>query len=107
MFGNGGLSASDCCLFGRSHGHAIAHNFFLSVIKPILALVIHQNSQRDVLCHFDQREKSFLDPSHSLGMTVLRPSLRQAEGTPSTQRIAQAEVCLSKNRNPVYWTLVQ
>src|SRR5437867_8622570 len=25
-------------------------------------------------CHFDQREKSFLDPSHSLGMTGLSPS---------------------------------
>jgi hypothetical protein len=25
-------------------------------------------------CHFDQREKSFLDPSHSLGMTGLGPS---------------------------------
>jgi hypothetical protein len=25
-------------------------------------------------CHFDRREKSFLDPSHSLGMTGLGPS---------------------------------
>src|SRR5882724_11798899 len=29
----------------------------------------------DGLCHFDRREKSFLDPSHSLGMTGLGPSL--------------------------------
>jgi len=27
------------------------------------------SSQSDTRCHFDQREKSFLDPSHSLGMT--------------------------------------
>ena len=27
------------------------------------------------LCHFDRREKSFSDPSHSLGMTGLVPSL--------------------------------
>src|SRR5919106_6386947 len=26
-------------------------------------------------CHFDRREKSFLDPSHSLGMTAIGPSL--------------------------------
>jgi hypothetical protein len=26
-------------------------------------------AQRKTLCHFDRREKSFLDPSHSLGMT--------------------------------------
>ena len=39
MFGNGGLSASDSCLFGRSHGHAIAHNFFLSVVKANFSLV--------------------------------------------------------------------
>src|SRR6266478_6511705 len=29
----------------------------------------------DGLCHFDRREKPFLDPSHSLGMTGLGPSL--------------------------------
>ena len=26
-------------------------------------------------CHFDRREKSLLDPSHSFGMTGLGPSL--------------------------------
>jgi hypothetical protein len=26
-------------------------------------------------CHFDRREKTFSDPSHSLGMTGLAPSL--------------------------------
>ena len=36
MFGNGGLSCFRLCLFGRSHGHAIAHNFFLSFISPNL-----------------------------------------------------------------------
>jgi len=30
--------------------------------------------QRKTRCHFDRREKSFLDPSHSLGMTGLGPS---------------------------------
>src|SRR5712692_9601959 len=29
------------------------------------------STQRKTLCHFDQREKSFLDLSHSLGMTAL------------------------------------
>jgi len=32
-------------------------------------------AQRSTACHFDRREKSFLDPSHSLGMTDLGPSL--------------------------------
>src|SRR6266852_5141680 len=32
------------------------------------------STQRKTLCHFDQREKSFLDLSHSLGMTALGPS---------------------------------
>src|SRR3990172_2300685 len=32
------------------------------------------SSERKSLCHFDPREKSFLDPSHSLGMTGLGPS---------------------------------
>jgi hypothetical protein len=31
-------------------------------------------AQRKMICHFDRREKSFLDPSHSLGMTALGPS---------------------------------
>ena len=31
-------------------------------------------AQNKTRCHFDQREKSFLDPSHSLGMTVFCPS---------------------------------
>ena len=32
-------------------------------------------AQRNTRCHFDRREKSFSDPSHSLGMTGLGPSL--------------------------------
>jgi hypothetical protein len=32
------------------------------------------STQRKIPCHFDRREKSFLDPSHSLGMTALGPS---------------------------------
>jgi len=31
------------------------------------------STQRKILCHFDRREKSFLDPSHSLEMTALGP----------------------------------
>jgi len=31
-------------------------------------------------CHFDRREKSFLDPSHSLGMTDRGPSLGDLAG---------------------------
>src|SRR3970040_2725355 len=31
------------------------------------------SSERKTLCHFDRREKSFLDPSHLLGMTDLGP----------------------------------
>ena len=34
-------------------------------------------------CHFDQREKSLLDPSHSLGMTGIGPSPLRL-GVPST-----------------------
>jgi hypothetical protein len=33
-----------------------------------------QSTPRKIPCHFDRREKSFLDPSHSLGMTGLGPS---------------------------------
>jgi hypothetical protein len=29
------------------------------------------STQRNTHCHFDRREKSFLDPSHSFGMTAL------------------------------------
>src|SRR3972149_7572504 len=32
------------------------------------------SSQRKILCHFDRREKSFLDPSRPLGMTASGPS---------------------------------
>ena len=32
------------------------------------------STQSKIPCHFDRREKSFLDPSHSLGMTSLGPS---------------------------------
>jgi len=32
------------------------------------------STQRKILCHFDRREKSFLDFSHPLGMTALGPS---------------------------------
>ena len=33
-----------------------------------------QRRQVRIRCHFDRREKSFLDPSHSLGMTGIGPS---------------------------------
>jgi hypothetical protein len=33
------------------------------------------SAQRKTFCHFDRREKSFLDPSQTLGMTGLGPSL--------------------------------
>jgi hypothetical protein len=35
----------------------------------------NRRSAKGARCHFDRREKSFSDPSHSLGMTDLRPSL--------------------------------
>ena len=34
-----------------------------------------EGTPRNALCHFDRREKSFLDPSHLLRMTGLSPSL--------------------------------
>jgi hypothetical protein len=37
-------------------------------------LIAPQGQARKEYCHFDQREKSFSDPSHSLGMTDLGPS---------------------------------
>ena len=106
MFSSGGFpGVSDCACSAEVMVTLLLITSSSLSSKPIFLSSIHQNSQREVLCHFDQREKSFLDPSHSLGMTVL--VRHRVEGTPSTQRIAQAEVCLSKNRNPVYWTLVQ
>jgi hypothetical protein len=48
----------------------IKQNEFKKFIAPSTL-----SSQRTTSCHFDQREKSFLDPSHSLGMTDLGPSL--------------------------------
>jgi len=43
--------------------------------RPVLSEVEGTpRTQRKILRHFDRREKSFLDPSHSLGMTALGPS---------------------------------
>jgi hypothetical protein len=35
----------------------------------------HAKGAKEERCHFDRREKSFLDPSYPLGMTGLGPSL--------------------------------
>src|SRR4030095_5363792 len=34
-----------------------------------------EGTPRNALCHFDRREKSFLDPSHLLSLRALSPSL--------------------------------
>ena len=55
----------------------VSHNDFKKVYraKHVLSKVEGTPStQRKECCHFDQREKSFLDSSHSLGMTGLGPS---------------------------------
>src|SRR4030095_11447339 len=84
------------CRFSRSHGHATTHNFFLFFISPNLA-------------PFAPLRETFLRNSfpakHVSPSTTLR--INFVEGTPSTQRIAQAEVCLAKSSKAVYWTLVQ
>src|SRR3990172_3092276 len=36
---------------------------------------VSRKDAKEEHCHFERREKSFLDPSHSLGMTVSNPSL--------------------------------
>jgi hypothetical protein len=46
----------------------VSHNGFKKVYRAKTP-----STQRKTRCHFDQREKSFLDPSHSLGMTGLGP----------------------------------
>ena len=50
-------------------------------------------------CHFDRREKSFLDASHSLGMTDFGPS-PCVLGVPSTEFILSAaeglRTCLAR-----------
>jgi hypothetical protein len=94
-------------LFGRSHGHAIAHNFFLSVVKANFSLVNTPKLTRGSPLSFRPTGEIFLRSLAFARDDGPRPSLSVVEGAPSTQRIAQAEVCLSKNRNPVYWTLVQ
>jgi len=47
----------------------VSQNEFKKFIAPSTL-----SSQRKNPCHFDRREKSILDPSHSLGMTGLGPS---------------------------------
>jgi hypothetical protein len=47
----------------------------VSLPRPVLSEAEGTaRAQGTALCHFDRREKSFLDPSHSLGMTGLGPS---------------------------------
>src|SRR4029434_4993532 len=80
MFSNGGLRGSDrACLAEVMVTLLLITSSSLSS-NPIFLSSIHQNSQREVLCHFNQREKSFLDPSHSLGVTVLVRYLAKPKG---------------------------
>jgi hypothetical protein len=51
------------------------------------------------LCHFDRREKSFSDPSHSLGMTDLVPSLGLLCVPSTSLRTCFARVILYPFRN--------
>src|SRR4029453_3815438 len=80
MFGNGGLFSSDCGSLAEVMVMLLLITSSSLSSKPIFLSSIHQNSQRKVLCHFDQREKSFLDPSHSLGVTVLVRYLAKPKG---------------------------
>jgi hypothetical protein len=55
----------------------VSQNEFKKFIAPMPVLSDAEgtlSSQRTIICHFDRREKSFLDPSHSLVMTALGPS---------------------------------
>ena len=56
---------------------------FGGIVRPICFAVFRlitkhvlSSFEGAALCHFDRREKSFSDPSHSLGMTGFVPSLR-------------------------------
>jgi hypothetical protein len=40
-----------------------------------IAFYDSRKDAKNAHCHFDRREKSFLDPSHLLGMTGIGPSL--------------------------------
>ena len=68
----------------------VKHNEFEKFIAPSTL-----SSQRKTSCHFDQREKSFLDPSHSLGMTGFDPSpwrpLRSLREIPSFPMFSWSE----------------
>ncbi len=50
-------------------------------------------AQRKLHCHFDRREKSFLDPSHSLGMTGIGLPL----GVFAPLREPSLSYCLTQN----------
>jgi hypothetical protein len=60
------------------HGISLRSDFYLENVEQNDFKKIYRaktpSTQRKNLCHFDQREKSFLDPSHSLGMMGLGPS---------------------------------
>jgi hypothetical protein len=71
-----------CARFHRITLSALASTFggivssiCLAVFRLITKHVL-SSFEGAALCHFDRREKSFSDPSHSLGMTGLVPSLR-------------------------------
>jgi len=74
----------------------VSQNEFKKFIAPSTL-----SSQRKSRCHFDRREKSFLDPSHPLGMTGLGPSpwrpsrsLRENQSFP---------ICLSSVKFKYVW----
>ena len=71
-----------CARFHLITVSALASTFG-GIVSPICLAVfclitkdVLSSFEGAALCHFDRREKSFSDPSHSLGMTGLVPSLR-------------------------------
>jgi hypothetical protein len=86
--GNPGLSCTELAWIPAFAGMTEPSRFVAQIIlaqvfskdpsaaKPQLNFGISRaKGAKEERCHFERREKSFLDPSHSLGMTGRGPSL--------------------------------
>src|SRR4029453_18434646 len=102
MFSNGGLPGSDCACLAEVMVTLLLITSSSLLSNPIFLSSIHQNP-----LSFRPSGEIFLRSLAFARGDGPRPLLSEAEGTPSTQRITQAELCLAKSCKAVYWTLVQ
>jgi|SRR6266498_718334 len=66
--------ASFVLLQWRTDNQSLAEDIWNFGMKKKSGKRVSRKDAKAARCHFDRREKSFLDPSHSLGMTDFGPS---------------------------------